>query len=235
MALPRIDTPTYQLKLPSTQEIIEYRPFLMKEQKIIMMAQETGDDQQMVVAMQKLVTSCTFNKINIMNLPVYDVEYMFLKIRGKSVGESVEINLICPDDNETQVPTKINLDEIEVQIDVNHNNVIDITDTIKMHMRDPMFSDDIGSFSKLENTDGMFKILYRCINEIHYGDDVFNRIDISDKDIEEFVEQLTTEQFQNMTKFFDTMPKLRHVVEVTNPKTNVKSEVVLEGLQSFLE
>ena len=235
MALPRIDTPTYQLKLPSTQEIIEYRPFLMKEQKIIMMAQETGDDQQMVVAMQKLVTSCTFNKINIMNLPVYDVEYMFLKIRGKSVGESVEINLICPDDNETQVPTKINLDEIEVQIDVNHNNVIDITDTIKMHMRDPMFSDATSVSGFADNTEGLFKLLNKCIVKISYGDTEYQRSDISDKDIEDFVDQLSSEQFEQIINFFTTAPKLRHVVEVLNPKTKVKGEVLLDGLQSFLE
>ena len=234
MALPRIDTPTYQLKLPSTQEIIEYRPFLMKEQKIIMMAQETGDDQQMVVAMQKLVTSCTFNKINIMNLPVYDVEYMFLKIRGKSVGESVEINLICPDDNETQVPTKINLDEIEVQIDVNHNNVIDITDTIKMHMRDPMFSDATSVSGFADNTEALFKLLNKCIVKISYGDTEYQRADISDKDIEDFVDQLSSEQFEQIINFFTTAPKLRHVVEVLNPKTKVKGEVLLEGLQNFL-
>ena len=235
MALPRIDTPTYQLKLPSTQEIIEYRPFLMKEQKIIMMAQETGDDQQMVVAMQKLVTSCTFNKINIMNLPVYDVEYMFLKIRGKSVGESVEINLICPDDNETQVPTKINLDEIEVQIDVNHNNVIDITDPIKMNMRDPMFSDATSVSGFADNTEALFKLLNKCIVKISYGDTEYQRADISDKDIEDFVDQLSSEQFEQIINFFTTAPKLRHVVEVLNPKTKVKGEVLLEGLQSFLE
>ena len=234
MALPRIDTPTYQLTLPSTQEKIDFRPFLVKEQKIIMMAQETQDESQMIRAMSDLVKSCTNNKIDIDKLPIFDVEYMFLKIRGKSVGETVEINLICPDDNETQVPTKINLDDIQVQMTVGHNNIINITDKIKMELRYPIY-DDATQLGGLETTDGVFKLLNKCISKIVYGDTEYNRVDITDKDIEEFLEQLNTEQFQKIVEFFNTMPKLRHVVEVTNPKTKVKSEVVLEGLQSFLE
>ena len=234
MALPRIDTPTYQLTLPSTQEKIDFRPFLVKEQKIIMMAQETQDESQMIRAMSDLVKSCTNNKIDIDKLPIFDVEYMFLKIRGKSVGETVEINLICPDDNETQVPTKINLDDIQVQMTVGHNNIINITDKIKMELRYPIY-DDATQVGGLETTDGVFKLLNKCISKIVYGDTEYNRVDITDKDIEEFLEQLNTEQFQKIVEFFNTMTKLRHVVEVTNPKTKVKSEVVLEGLQSFLE
>ena len=234
MALQRIDTPTYQLTLPSTQEKIDFRPFLVKEQKIIMMAQETQDESQMIRAMSDLVKSCTNNKIDIDKLPIFDVEYMFLKIRGKSVGETVEINLICPDDNETQVPTKINLDDIHVQMTVGHNNIINITDKIKMELRYPIY-DDATQVGGLETTDGVFKLLNKCISKIVYGDTEYNRVDITDKDIEEFLEQLNTEQFQKIVEFFNTMPKLRHVVEVTNPKTKVKSEVVLEGLQSFLE
>ena len=170
-----------------------------------------------------------------MNLPVYDVEYMFLKIRGKSVGEIVEINLICPDDNETQVPTKINLDEIQVQIDVNHNNVIKITDTVKLYLRDPKFSDATTISGFADNTDGLFKLLNNCVVKITYGDTEYQRSDMNDKDIEEFVDQLNSEQFEQIISFFTTAPKLRHIVEVTNPKTKVKGEVLLEGLQSFLE
>ena len=234
MALPRIDTPTYQLTLPSTQEKIDFRPFLVKEQKIIMMAQESSDEKQMVSAMAKLVSSCTFDKINIYDLPVYDVEYMFLKIRGKSVGESVEINLICPDDNKTQVATKINLEDIQVQMTVGHTNVINITDTIKLYLRHPVFS-DATSIGTIDGSEGIFKLLNKCIVKITYDDTEYQRIDISDKDIEEFIDQLNTEQFESIIEFFNSMPKLRHVVDVTNPKTNIKSEVVLEGLQSFLE
>tara|TARA_R100000005_G_scaffold19606_1_gene8382 strand:- start:2469 stop:3173 length:705 start_codon:yes stop_codon:yes gene_type:complete len=233
MALPRIDTPTYQLTLPSTQEKIDFRPFLVKEQKIIMMAQESNDERQMVKSLSELVTSCTFNKIDVNNLPIFDVEYMFLKIRGKSVGETVEINLVCPDDNKTQVRTKINLDDIQVQMTVGHSNIIDITDSIKLQLRYPIYSDSI-DIGDVETTDGIFKLLCKCFFNLQYNDQTYNKVDITDNDIMEFIEQLTTEQFDKIVEFFNSMPKLRHVVDVTNPKTNVKSEVVLEGLQSFL-
>ena len=233
MALPRIDTPTYQLTLPSTQEKIDYRPFLVKEQKIIMMAQESKDETEIIRAMTDLVTSCTFGKVDISNLPTYDVEYMFLRIRGKSAGETVELNLICPDDNETKVLTKINLEDIQVQMTVGHNNVIDITETIKLHLKHPIFSDAMAMGDGVA-TDGMFKLLHKCIVKIVYGDTEYNRVDISEKDIGEFIDQLNTEQFEELINFFNTMPRLRHVVEVTNPKTKVKSEVLLEGLQNFL-
>ena len=234
MALPRIDTPTYQLTIPSTQQKIDFRPFLVKEQKIIMMAQESQDEKQMVRAMSDLVTSCTFNKFDVNKLPIFDVEYMFLKIRGKSIGETVELNLMCPDDGETQVPTKINLEEIEVSMTVGHSNMIDITDNIKLQLRYPIYS-DATQVGGLEQSDGVFKLLTRCIDKIIYGDQEYNRVDISDKEIEEFIDQLNTDQFNRIVEFFNTMPKLRHVVQITNPKTKVKSEVVLEGLQNFLE
>ena len=234
MALPRIDTPTYQLTLPSTQQKIDFRPFLVREQKIIMMAQESQDEKQMVRAMSDLVTSCTFNKFDVNKLPIFDVEYMFLKIRGKSIGETVELNLMCPDDGETQVPTKINLEDIEVSMTVGHSNMIDITDNIKLQLRYPIYS-DATQVGGLEQSDGVFKLLTRCIDKIIYGDQEYNRVDISDKEIEEFIDQLNTDQFNNIVEFFNTMPKLRHVVQITNPKTKVKSEVVLEGLQNFLE
>jgi len=234
MALPRIDTPTYQLTLPSTQQKIDFRPFLVREQKIIMMAQESQDEKQMVRAMSDLVTSCTFNKFDVNKLPIFDVEYMFLKIRGKSIGETVELNLMCPDDGETQVPTKINLEEIEVSMTVGHSNMIDITDKIKLQLRYPVYN-DATEVNSLEQSDGVFKLLTRCIDKIIYGDQEYNRVDISDKEIEEFIDQLNTDQFNRIVEFFNTMPKLRHVVQITNPKTKVKSEVVLEGLQNFLE
>ena len=234
MALPRIDTPTYQLTLPSTQEPIDYRHFLVKEQKIIMMAQESNDETQMVRAMTDLLTSCTFGKIDISVLPTYDVEYMFLKIRGKSAGETVELNLICPDDKETKVQTKINLEDIQVQMTVGHSNEIEITDKIKLYLKHPMFADAM-SLNTETTSDSVFKLLNRCVVKIVYGDTEYNRVDITDKDIEEFVEQLNTEQFEKVINFFNTMPRLRHVVDVTNPKTKVRSEGLLEGLQSFLE
>ena len=234
MALPRIDTPKYQLTIPSTQQKIDFRPFLVREQKIIMMAQESQDEKQMVRAMSDLVTSCTFNKFDVNKLPIFDVEYMFLKIRGKSIGETVELNLMCPDDGETQVPTKINLEDIEVSMTVGHSNMIDITDNIKLQLRYPIYS-DATQVGGLDQSDGVFKLLTRCIDKIIYGDQEYNRVDITDKEIEEFIDQLNTDQFNNIVEFFNTMPKLRHVVQITNPKTKIKSEVVLEGLQNFLE
>ena len=233
MALPRIDTPTYQTNLPSTGQSVQFRPFLVKEQKIIMMAQESGEEGEMVRALSELVTACTFNKIDVANSPTFDVEFLFLKIRGKSVGETVQINMVCPDDEVTQVSTKIDLDQIRVQTQEGHNNVIDITDTVKMVFKYPTLL-DISKIGSIETSDGIFKLMNRCIHEIHYGDDVYNRVDISDKDIEEFIDQLTGEQFEKVTQFFQTMPKLSHKVSITNPKTNIQSEVVLEGLQSFL-
>ena len=234
MALPRIDTPTYQTNLPSTGQTIQFRPFLVKEQKIIMMAQETQDEEHMLRAMSDLVSSCTFNQIDVNNLPIYDVEYIFLRIRGKSVGETVELNLICPDDEETKVLTKINLEDIQVNTTAGHNNVINITDNMQLHLRHPIFS-DAHLIKGDDNTDGLFKLLHRCVVKLVYNDEEFHRIDMSEKDITEFIDQMNNEQFENVIDFFKTMPKLKHVVNIVNPKTKVKSEVLLEGLQSFLE
>ena len=233
MALPRIDTPTYQTTLLSTGETIQFRPFLVKEQKVIMMAQESNEEVQITNALVSLVSACTFGKVDVENIPTFDVENLFLRIRGKSVGESVDINITCPDDDVTKVSTKINLDDIKLQTSPDHNPVIDITDSIKMYLSYPTFR-NTKNIPNVNSSEGLFKILYTCINEIHYGDDVYNRIDISDKDIEDFIDQLTGEQFEKVTNFFLSMPKLRHTIEVVNPKTKVKSEVVLEGLQSFL-
>ena len=233
MALPRIDTPTYQTTLLSTGETIQFRPFLVKEQKVIMMAQESNEEVQITNALVSLVSACTFGKVDVENIPTFDVENLFLRIRGKSVGESVDINITCPDDDVTKVPMKVNLDDIKLQTSPDHNPVIDITDSIKMYLSYPTFR-NTKNIPNVNSSEGLFKILYTCINEIHYGDDVYNRIDISDKDIEDFIDQLTGEQFEKVTNFFLSMPKLRHTIEVVNPKTKVKSEVVLEGLQSFL-
>ncbi len=233
MALPRIDTPTYQLTLPSTQQQVDYRPFLVKEQKIIMMAQESGDQKSMIQAVGDLVNSCTFGKIDANNSPTFDIEYIFLKIRSKSVGETVELTVTCPDDEKTKVPVKLKLDDIKVLTDVTHRSEIDVTDTIKIAFRYPLLNDTMNLDSG-NSVDAPFKMINSCVESIHYGDDIYQKVDITEKDLEEFIDQLTGEQFENIMNFFSTMPKLRHVIQVTNPKTNVKSEVVLEGLQSFL-
>ena len=233
MALPKLDTPKYQLKLPSTGEMIDYRPMLVKEQKVIMMAQESDDQKEIMNGMADLISSCTFGKLDARNLPMFDVEYIFLKIRAKSVGEVIDLSVICPDDGVTSVIKKINIGEIDLQISENHTNKIDITDNIKLYLNYPILS-DISIINDEDDTDTTFKMICRCFKELHSGDEVYHRVDIKDSDINEFLDQLNTEQFMGVTNFFETMPKLRHTIQVTNPKTNVTSEVLLEGLQSFL-
>ena len=164
---------------------------------------------------------------------MFDVDYLFLKIRSKSSGETVDINILCPDDENTQVMTKVNLEEIKVKTFDGHNNLLNITDTINIVLKYPTLS-DIQRVGDVQTNDGIFKLLYRCVHEIHHKDDVYHRVDMSDRDIEEFVDQLTAEQFERVVQFFQTMPKLSHTVSIINPKTNVTSEVVMEGLQSFL-
>ena len=233
MALPKLDTPKYQLTLPSTGEMIDYRPMLVKEQKVIMMAQESDDQKEIMNGMADLISSCTFGKLDARNLPMFDVEYIFLKIRAKSVGEVIDLSVICPDDGVTSVIKKINIGEIDLQISENHTNKIDITDNMQLHLRHPIFS-DAHLMKDGDNTDGLFKLLHRCVVKLVYNDEEFHRMDMSEKDITEFIDQMNNEQFENVIDFFKSMPKLKHVVNIVNPKTKVKSEVLLEGLNSFL-
>ena len=235
MGLPKLDTPTYRLTLPSTGEEIQYRPFLVKEQKLLMMAQESEEDQQIVDAVTSLVKTCTFDKIDADNSPMFDVEYIFLQIRGKSVGEKVQLRLICPDDEETTVDAEVDINDIAVQMTEDHTNEVQITDTVKLFLKYPVLKDMRGLMVNTSEMQQIFSVLTKCVHEIHYGEQIFSKIDISEKDIDEFIDQLTTDQFKGITNFFDTMPKLRHVIPITNPKTKVESEVVVEGLASFLE
>ena len=234
MALPKLNTPTYELVLPSTNEKIKFRPFLVKEQKVLLIAQESGKDDQVANAMGYLVRECTFGKVNPDTAPMFDIEYLFLRIRGKAVGETVELNVTCPDDDKTKVMTKVKLDDINVQMTAEHTNEIKLSDNIKMFLRYPLLSDMKGIIGDVNDIERVFAILKKCINEIHHGDKIYNRVDITDKELEEFIDSMTNEQLQSVMDFFDTMPKLRHSIKVTNPKTKVKSEVVVEGLQSFL-
>ena len=235
MALPKLNTPTYELELPSSGEKIKYRPFLVKEQKILMMAQEGQNENEIAEAMGGLVNDCTFGVIDSKTSPMFDIEYIFLKVRGKSVGDKIELNVTCPDDGETSAPVTIDIDEIQVHMLEEHTNEIKISGDIKVVLRYPVLSDMKNVKSDTNNVDKVFNILNNCITSIHFGDDVYNKVDLTEKDINEFVDQFTSEQFDTMVKFFDTMPKMRHIVNVTNPKTKVTSEVVLEGLESFLE
>ena len=235
MALPKLETPVYELEQPSTGETIKYRPFLVKEQKTLMMASESNDDKQVKEALAGLITNCTFSKIDPYKLPLFDVEFLFLRIRGKSVGEKIDLNLLCPDDNETRVNKSINLEEIGVNMKVGHTNEIDITDKIKMVMRYPTLNDMTDMSSDTNNIDDVFSMIRRCVHEIHDDKKVYNRVDMSDSELEEFIDSLTGDQFEKVGGFFETMPKVQHSVEVTNPKTKKKGEVVIEGIQSFFE
>ena len=233
MALPKLETSVYELEQPSTGETIKYRPFLVKEQKILMMAQESNDDKQIKEALAGLISNCTFSKVDPFKVPIFDVEFLFLRIRGKSVGEKIDLSLLCPDDNKTRVNKSVNLEEIGVNMKVGHTNEINITDNIKMIMRYPTLDDMSDMSADANNIEDVFSMIRRCVHEIHDGEKVYNRVDISDKELEEFIDSLTGEKFEELGGFFETMPKVQHSIEVTNPKTKKKGEVVIEGIQSF--
>tara|TARA_B100000424_G_C22826404_1_gene441748 strand:+ start:18 stop:728 length:711 start_codon:yes stop_codon:yes gene_type:complete len=235
MALPKLNTPTYELVLPSTGEKIKYRPFLVKEQKVLMIAKESEKYEDIANAVGNLVASCTFGKVNAETSPMFDIEFIFMRIRGKSIGEKVDISVLCPDDEKTRVPVKINLEEINVNMTVDHTNEVEITKDVKVIMRYPILKDMDNGFLDLDNAARTFMIMEKCVDSIIHGDKTFNRIDMTEKELTDFVDSMTTDQIDGIINFFDTMPKIRHVVEVTNPNTNKKSEVVLEGLESFLE
>ena len=233
MSLPQLNTPTYSLSLPSTGQEVRYRPFLVKEQKLLLLANESKNMKESNTAVIKIIDNCTFGKLDVNNLPTFDVEYIFIKLRAKSVGESVELSLVCPDDEETKVTQKINLDEIKVQFFEEHSKEIKVTDNVKLILDYPKLNDMLGLQNKNE-IELVFHILSKCIKEIHNGDDIINRIDFSDTDLDNFIGQMTTSQFELVTSFFNTMPKLTHSITVKNPKTGVEGEVKVEGLQNFL-
>ena len=234
MALPKLETPTYTLLMPSTDEEIKFRPFLVKEQKRMLMAQESENTSEMVDAVNQLIQDCTFNKVDTKKIAMFDAEYIFLQIRSKSVGSKIDVQVTCPDDKETKVPVNIDLDDIKVAMMEEHTNEIQLTDEIKIVFKYPLL-DTFTKYTKSSDTAKMiFDLTADCIEEVHFNDEVTNKVDMSKKELDEFLESLSTEQFGMLVKFFETMPRLRHRIEVTNPKTEVTSEVMLEGIQSFL-
>jgi hypothetical protein len=237
MPLPKISTPTYQLELPSTEQTIKYRPFLVREEKLLVLALETEDTKQITNAIKTVIKNCIETKaIKVESLPTFDIEYLFLNIRGKSVGEEIEVNIICPDDEETSVPVKINLDEIQVQKNEGHTNKIKIDDKIMMEMKYPSLEQfiksnfDFNSDSQMEQS---FDLISSCIDKIYTEDEVWVASDVTKKELTDFLEQMNSSQFKEIEKFFETMPKLSHKVKVKNPNTKIESEVTLEGLSSF--
>jgi len=235
MALPKINTPTYELVVPSTDEKIEYRPFLVKEEKILLIAMESGQQKDIITAIKQIVTACTFGKLKIGRMPMFDVEYLFLNIRAKSVGEVSTLNLIAPDDKETQVEVEVDLNEIQIQEEEGHTNKIELTDEMGIYMQYPTV-DTFGDSGITDiNASNMLDVITACIAQIYdkKGEEVFEAKDQTKKEMLDFVEQLNSKQFQDVQSFFDTAPKLKHEITIKNPKTKVESKVVLSGLSDF--
>ena len=232
MALPNLTTPEYELDVPSTGEKIKFRPFLVKEQKVLMMAQESEDDKQIEQAFASIISECTFQKLEPYKLPLFDIEYLFLRIRGKSVGEVISVSVLCPDDEKTRTDVKINLQDVSVLMSNDHTNEIELTKDIKMIMKYPTLS-DMSSFSNEGEVADVFAMIKNCVLEIHHGEEIYNAIDITSKELDDFIDQMSTENFEQVNAFFTTMPKLQHVVEVKNPKTKKTGEVTIEGMQAF--
>jgi hypothetical protein len=237
MPLPKISTPTYELEIPSTKKKIKYRPFLVREEKILIIAMESEDPKQITNAVKDVLTNCVLTKgVNIEELSTFDIEYLFLNIRGKSVGEEVEVLITCPDDGETQVPTVINLDDIKVQIGKDHKRDIQLDDDLKMRMKYPSMNEFIKNNFAFENAisvDDTFDLISSCVEQIFNEEESWSAADCTKKELAEFLEQLNSKQFKEIEKFFETMPKLSHTIKIKNPKTGVESEVVLEGLSAF--
>ena len=235
MALPTINTPTYELVVPSTDEKIKYRPFLVKEEKILLIASESGKQEDIINAIKQIATACTFGKLKIGRMPMFDVEYIFLQIRAKSVGEVSELTLIAPDDKETRVIVEVDLSEVKVEEIEGHTNKIELTDEMGIYMQYPTV-DTFGKSGMTEITaSNMLEVISACIAQVYdkKGEEVWESKDSTKKELVDFIEQLSSKQFADIQKFFDTMPKLKHVVTVKNPKTKKETEVVLSGLSDF--
>jgi hypothetical protein len=235
MALPVLTTPTYELVVPSTDKKLKYRPFLVKEEKILLMAMESGENNQIIQAVKEIVSECTFNQIDLGNSPMFDIEYIFLQIRGKSVGEISNLKLLCKDDGETYADVKIDLNDIQVSVDEEHTNKIELTDEMGMIMTYPTIDSFMTTGITKIDSSNMLEVIATCILQIYdkKGEEVFEAKDQTKKELSDFVESLNTKQFQEVQKFFDTIPKLTHKVTIENPKTKVKSDVILQGLNDF--
>ena len=237
MPLPKISTPTYELELPSTGQTVKYRPFLVKEEKVLVIALESEDNKQITNAIKAVLKSCIQTRgVKVEHLPTFDIEYLFLNIRGKSVGEELEVNIICPDDKETQVKTLINLDDIQIEKDENHTKQIKLDANLMMEMKYPSLEQFIKNnfdFDEKNQMDQSFELIATCIDKIYSEEEVWATADCTKKEVNDFLESMNSSQFKEIEVFFETMPKLSHTIKVTNPKTKVESDVVLEGLASF--
>ena len=237
MPLPKIATPTYEFELPSTGKTIQYRSFLVKEEKLLVIALESEDTKQITTAIKAVIKACIKTRgVKVEALPTFDIEYLFLNIRGKSVGEDLDVNIVCPDDKETEVKVNINLDDIQCKKNPDHTNKIKLDDNLMMEMKYPSLDEFIKSNFDLEEKNQMeqsFDLIASCIDKIYNAEEVWASEDCTKKEMSEFLESMNSSQFKEIEKFFETMPKLSHTIEVTNPNTKKKSDVVLEGLASF--
>ena len=239
MPLPKIATPSYELELPSTGKTIQYRPFLVKEEKLLVIALESEDTKQITNAIKAVIRACILTKgIKVETLPTFDIEFLFLNIRGKSVGEDIDVKLTCPDDNETEVNVNVNLDDIQVEKPEGHTNQIKLDKNLMMELKYPSLNEFIkNNFDPNDTTKNQmeqsFDLIGSCINKIYNEDEVWAASDCSKKEINDFLDSMNSTQFKEVEKFFETMPRLSHTIKVINPKTKVESDVVLEGLASF--
>ena len=238
MALPKIDAPTYELTLPSTDIKVKFRPFLVKEEKLLLIAMETGKEKDIYEATKQIVDSCTFNTLEVESLPMFDLEYIFLNIRARSVGEISKFKVICPDDKKTYADVEIDLTKVEVQVDDEHTNTIIVDENRKLGvvLKYPTMSIlKSGTNIDSANMDTIFDMLTTCVDHIFEGEKIYPAKDSTPQEIKEFFEGLSQESFTKVKNFFDTMPRVRHEIEVTNPVTKVKSKVTLQGLNDFFE
>ena len=237
MPLPKIAAPTYELELPSTGETIEYRPFLVKEEKLLIIALESEDMKQITNGIKNVLRNCILTSgIKVQDLPTFDIEYLFLNIRGKSVGEHIEVMVTCPDDGKTQVPMSINIDEIKVHKDEGHSTDIKLDDQYTLRMKYPSLSEFIKTnFDNVNEmkVDDTFDLIAQCIDQVYTEEESWSHQECTKKELNDFVESLNSNQFKMVENFFETMPKLSHTINVTNPNTKVDSEIKIEGLQSF--
>ena len=238
MPLPKISTPLYELVLPSNGKKVKYRPFLVKEEKILIMALESEDTKQITSAIKSVISDCISTRgIKVDKLPTFDIEYLFLNIRAKSVGETVEVNVTCPDDGRTQVQMEIDIDSIKVQKNPDHTNVIKLDNELSVQMNYPSLTQFIESNFETgtdkPQVDQSLEVIMNCINQVYNEEEAWDATECTKKELKDFVEQMNSKQFKMIEEFFETMPKLSHKVKVTNPETKVESEVVIEGLASF--
>lgn len=237
MPLPKISTPTYELELPSTGKTIKFRPFLVKEEKLLVLALESDDSKEITNAIKAVLKDCIQTRgVKVDTLPTFDIEYLLLNIRGKSVGEDIEVSVLCPDDGETYAEVQISIDDIKVTKDKNHSNQIKLDDNLMMEMKYPSLDQVVKSnfeFSNDNQVDQSFELIASCIDKVYSADEAWTTDDFTKKEVTEFLEQMNSAQFKEIESFFSTMPKLSHEVQVVNPKTKKKSKVTLEGLASF--